>query len=44
MGVKRRPARHEVIILFADPEDLRRWGSTALTLSLIHISEPTTPY
>ena len=31
MRVQRRTTRHEVIILFTDPEDLQRWGSTALT-------------
>ena len=34
----------EPIVVWPDPSPLHSWWTTVMTLSLIHISEPTRPY
>jgi hypothetical protein len=38
MRVRRGATRHEVLIVFGDPAELRRWGSPLLTLDA-HLAE-----
>jgi hypothetical protein len=38
MRVRRGAARHEVLLVFGDPEDLQRWGSPSLTIDA-HLAE-----